>query len=77
MVRASRQGVPCFSRSSFEVHEVSKLESDSSRSSFSADSLESRFEFETLISDTSAALFSAPPEQLDLVIERTLDRVRG
>jgi signal transduction histidine kinase len=42
-----------------------------------ADALESRLEFETLISDTSASLFAAPPEQLDLAVERALDRVRN
>lgn len=41
------------------------------------DSLESRFEFETLIADTSAALFAAPSEQLDLAIERALANVRN
>jgi len=43
----------------------------------SADRLESRLEFETLISDTSASLFAAPPEQLDLAVERALERVRN
>jgi PAS domain S-box-containing protein len=38
--------------------------------------LENRLEFETLISDTSASLFAAPPEQLDLAVERALERVR-
>jgi PAS domain S-box-containing protein len=42
----------------------------------SADRLENRLEFETLISDTSAALFAAPPEQLDRAVERGLERVR-
>jgi PAS domain S-box-containing protein len=41
-----------------------------------ADRLENRVEFETLISDTSASLFSAPPEQLDRAVERGLKRVR-
>ena len=35
-----------------------------------------RVEFETLIADTSAALVSAPPEELNEVIGRSLDRVR-
>jgi len=52
------------------------LESDTCRSCQSADSLERRFRFETLISETSAALFAAPPEQLDPAIERALDKVR-
>ena len=42
----------------------------------SADRLEDRLEFETLISDTSAALFAAPPERVDFAIELALDRVR-
>jgi PAS domain S-box-containing protein len=41
-----------------------------------ADDLEHRLEFETMISDTSASLFAAPPEQLDLAVERVLGRVR-
>jgi signal transduction histidine kinase len=36
----------------------------------------SRLEFETLIADTSAALLAAPPERLDQVVERGLERVR-
>jgi PAS domain S-box-containing protein len=39
--------------------------------------LANRLEFETLISDTSAALFAASPEQVNLVIERALERVRN
>jgi PAS domain S-box-containing protein len=35
-----------------------------------------RLEFETLISDTSASLFAASPEQVDRAIERALERVR-
>ena len=42
----------------------------------SPDRFGSRLEFETLISDASASLLSAPPEQLDAVIERVLDAVR-
>jgi PAS domain S-box-containing protein len=42
----------------------------------SADRLENRLEFETLISDTSASLFAASPEQLELAVERALERVR-
>jgi len=42
----------------------------------SAGQLGSRLEFETLISDTSAALFAAPPEQIHRVVEHCLDRVR-
>jgi signal transduction histidine kinase len=42
----------------------------------SAENLESRFEFETLISDTSASLFAAPPERLEFAIELALERVR-
>jgi PAS domain S-box-containing protein len=42
----------------------------------SADHLEQRLEFETLISDTSASLRAAPPEQLDRAVERGLARVR-
>jgi PAS domain S-box-containing protein len=38
--------------------------------------LESLLEFERLISDTSAALFSAPPDNLDHAVERSLERVR-
>ena len=52
------------------------MESDTCRSCHSADSLERRFRFETLISETSAALFAALPEQLDTAIERVLDKVR-
>jgi len=40
------------------------------------DRLEDRLEFETLISDTSAALFRAPPEQVEPAIERALGQVR-
>jgi PAS domain S-box-containing protein len=43
----------------------------------SAEGLESRLEFETLISDTSAALFASAPEQLDHAVEHALERVRG
>ena len=39
--------------------------------------LGSRLEFETLISDTSASLFAAPPEQLDSAVEHALERVRS
>jgi len=42
----------------------------------SAENLESRFEFETLISDTSASLFAAQPERLEFAIECALERVR-
>ena len=42
----------------------------------SAGNLESRFEFETLISDTSASLFAAQPERLEFAIECALERVR-
>ena len=42
----------------------------------SADHLGSRLEFETLIADTSASLFAAPIEQLDVAVERALERVR-
>jgi formate hydrogenlyase transcriptional activator len=35
-----------------------------------------RLDFETLISDTSASLFATPPEQIDLAVERALERVR-
>ena len=41
-----------------------------------AEHLGSRLEFETLIADTSASLFSAPVEQSDLAVERALERVR-
>jgi hypothetical protein len=43
----------------------------------SADRIEQRLEFETLISDTAAALFAAPAERDDPAIERALERVRG
>jgi PAS domain S-box-containing protein len=39
--------------------------------------LETRLEFETLISDTSAALFSAPPESVERAVEHALDRVQS
>jgi signal transduction histidine kinase len=42
----------------------------------SAERLGSRLEFETLLSDTSASLLAAPPDQLEPVIARALDRVR-
>jgi two-component system, NarL family, sensor histidine kinase UhpB len=42
----------------------------------SADRRRDRLEFETLISDTSASLFAASPEQVDRAIERALERVR-
>jgi len=38
--------------------------------------LESRLEFETLISDTSAALFALGPEETPVAVERTLGQVR-
>jgi PAS domain S-box-containing protein len=38
---------------------------------------EGRLEFETLISDTSATLMAASPDQVDAAIERALERVRG
>ena len=41
-----------------------------------AEVMGSRLEFETLISDTSAALFAAPPEQVEAEVERSLERVR-
>jgi PAS domain S-box-containing protein len=41
-----------------------------------AEVLGSRLEFETLISDTSAALFAAPPDQVEAVVEHCLERVR-
>ena len=41
-----------------------------------AEHLEGRLEFETLISDTSAALMAATPEQIDRAVEGALDRVR-
>ncbi len=39
-------------------------------------SLDSRLEFETLIVDMSAALFAAPPDRLERVVEDSLDRLR-
>ena len=42
-----------------------------------ADDIESRLRFEALISDTSAGLFAAPPEQIDRAVERALERVRA
>jgi two-component system, NarL family, sensor kinase len=42
----------------------------------SVDPIESRLEFETLISDISASLFAAPPEQVEPAIERALECVR-
>ncbi len=42
----------------------------------SAERLETRLEFETLIADTSASLFATPPDQLDLAVENALERVR-
>ena len=42
----------------------------------SPDRVENRLEFETLISDTSAALLAAPPEQVDGAVERALELVR-
>ena len=42
----------------------------------SADRCGDRLEFETLISDTSASLFTASPEQVDRAIERALEGVR-
>ncbi len=41
-----------------------------------ADALESRLEFETLITDTSASLFASPPGGLDRAVELALGRVR-
>ena len=42
----------------------------------SPEHLGSRLEFETLISDTSASLFAAQPDQLDRAVEHALGRVR-
>ncbi len=42
----------------------------------SPDRLERRLEFETLIADTSAALFASRPEQVDLAVERALEHIR-
>jgi PAS domain S-box-containing protein len=42
----------------------------------SAENLGSRLEFETLLSNASASLLAAPPDQLAPVIERALDAVR-
>jgi PAS domain S-box-containing protein len=39
--------------------------------------IEGRLEFETLISDTSATLLAAPLEEVDLAVERALERVRS
>jgi PAS domain S-box-containing protein len=50
--------------------------SRSDASHASSSHFESRLEFETLISDTSAALFAAVPEQVDAAVEHALDRVR-
>ena len=52
------------------------MASDTQQSRPSPIDLESRFEFETLISDTSASLFAAEPQRLDLAIECALERVR-
>jgi hypothetical protein len=41
-----------------------------------ASPLEGRLEFETLISDTSATVMAAAPEQLGRAIEGALERVR-
>ncbi len=41
-----------------------------------ADDVEKRLEFETLIADTSASLFAAQPDALDLAVARALERVR-
>jgi PAS domain S-box-containing protein len=41
-----------------------------------ADGLGSRLQFETLISDTSAALFAAPPSQVEAEAERALEQLR-
>jgi signal transduction histidine kinase len=46
------------------------------RPRLSPDQLEGRLAFETLISDTSATLMAALPEQVDAKIEGALDRVR-
>ena len=42
----------------------------------SRDQAQSRLEFETLISDTSAALMSAAPERVERVLEHALTRIR-
>ncbi len=42
----------------------------------SAEHLGQRLEFEALISDTSASLFAAPPDQYKAAVERSLERVR-
>jgi formate hydrogenlyase transcriptional activator len=41
-----------------------------------AEHLGSRLAFETLIADTSASLFAAPIEKVDMAVERALERVR-
>jgi PAS domain S-box-containing protein len=40
------------------------------------DAVERRLEFETLISDTSAALLASAADQVEAIVERTLDRLR-
>jgi signal transduction histidine kinase len=47
------------------------------RSHHAPGQLEDRLEFETLISDTSAELFKAAPEQVETAVERALARVRA
>jgi PAS domain S-box-containing protein len=49
---------------------------EASRGRHPAGGLESQLQFETLISDTSAALLAARPEGIERAIERALDRVR-
>jgi PAS domain S-box-containing protein len=51
--------------------------STAERAPHSNEHIGSRLEFETLLSDTSAALFAARPEAVELEIERSLDRLRG
>jgi formate hydrogenlyase transcriptional activator len=50
--------------------------SNCNESSASAGALGVRLEFETLISDTSASLLSAPIDQVHIAVQRALDRVR-
>ena len=42
----------------------------------SVESVWSLLEFETLISDTSASLFAAPPDKIGLAVERAMEKVR-
>ncbi len=72
-------GAELSKRSEMDAAEIDggALAIDDRRTRDPADVLEDGFEFETLISDTSASLLSSPLDQLEVAIERALEAVRS